>query len=176
MDLTDTQLLLHANIKYWTHTLILRSLYCGRLYTFSLRFCSFVLNNIFLVFLLCFGRYFFVKSSSTTCTVCVLNSVNAPGPRGGSPRYSPFDSSANLFKISCIRSGGGWGWTLCCVQCCINTKNVICGSPVDFFGMDSDRFTIMFVFGGATGSILLLVVSSSSEFSSLWAKGMDEFS
>ena len=64
MDFTDTQLLLHANIKYCARTLILRAFVLRALvYVLVTFFVLFVLKHIFLVFLLCFGRYFFVKST-----------------------------------------------------------------------------------------------------------------
>ena len=47
--------------------------------------------------------------------------------------------------------------------------------PIDFLGMDHDRLAIMFVFGAATGSILLLIQKGISGHRNAWEKGRNEF-
>ena len=82
MDFIETQLLLHANIKYCTWTFILQAFVLQVLVLQALVYVLvtllfFVLNNIFLVFLLCFGRYFFVKSTVFTCDLSSLWSISS---------------------------------------------------------------------------------------------------
>ena len=56
----------------------------------------------------------------------------------------------------------------------IELNYLICDSPVDFLGIDHDRLTIMFVFGAATGSILVVTIGIR-DVSNPWAKGKEDW-
>ena len=86
MDFTDTQLLLHANIKYCTRTLILQAFV---LYTFSLRFCFFRIKQYISSISAVFWSLFLCKinrlwaQTSPDCEVTVNEIIilyrNGPG-------------------------------------------------------------------------------------------------